>query len=59
MVDENGNTLHSFDSHADCGKFLNVDPSTISKRIKKGIPFLERKSPISPFSTMPRELQVK
>ena len=40
MVDENGNNLHSFDSHADCGKFLNVDPSTISKRIKKAIPFL-------------------
>jgi len=40
VVDENGNTLHSFDSLADCGKFLNVDPSTISKRIKKGIPFL-------------------
>ena len=30
VVDENGNTLHSFDSLADCGKFLNVDSSTIS-----------------------------
>jgi hypothetical protein len=40
ITDENGNNLHSFDSRADCAKFLNVDPSTVSKRIIKGIPFL-------------------
>ena len=39
LVDENGNTLHSFDSLGDCAKFLKVDPSTISKRKSKGIPF--------------------
>lgn len=44
ITDENGNNLHSFDSLADCAKFLNVDPSTVSKRINKGIPFsLENK----------------
>ena len=40
ITDENGNNLHSFDSLADCAKLLDVDPSTVSKRIKKGIPFL-------------------
>lgn len=40
IKDENGNNLHSFDSLADCAKFLDVDPSTVSKRINKGIPFL-------------------
>lgn len=40
LVDEKGNTLHSFDSLGDCAKFLNVDPSTISKRKSKGIPFI-------------------
>lgn len=40
ITDENGNNLHSFDSLADCAKFLGVDPSTVSKRINKGIPFL-------------------
>lgn len=40
ITDENGNNLHSFDSLADCAKFLDVDPSTVSKRIQKGIPFL-------------------
>ena len=40
LVDEKGNTLHSFDSLADCAKFLKVDPSTISKRKSKGIPFI-------------------
>jgi len=40
ITDENGNNLHSFDSLADCAKFLDVDPSTVSKRINKGIPFL-------------------
>ena len=40
LVDEKGNTLHCFDSLADCAKFLKVDPSTISKRKSKGIPFI-------------------
>lgn len=40
IVDENGNKLHSFDSLADCAKLLNVKPSTVSKRIIKGISFL-------------------
>ena len=40
IVDENGNKLHSFDSLADCAKFLKVDPSTISKRKSKNIPFI-------------------
>ena len=40
IVDEKGNNLHSFDSLADCAKFLNVKPSTVSKRIIKGISFL-------------------
>jgi hypothetical protein len=40
ITDENGNNLHSFDSLADYAKFLDVDPSTVSKRINKGIPFL-------------------
>lgn len=40
IKDENGNNLHSFDSLADCANFLYVDPSTVSKRINKGIPFL-------------------
>ena len=35
IVDEKGNNLHSFDSLADCAKFLNVKPSTVSKRIIK------------------------
>ena len=39
-MDENGNSLYSFDSIVDCAKFLDVDPSTVSKRINKGIPFL-------------------
>ena len=39
LVDEKGNTLYSFDSLADCAKFLKVDPSTVSKRKSKGIPF--------------------
>lgn len=39
LVDENGNTLHSFDSLGDCAKFLKVDPSTVSKRKSKGISF--------------------
>lgn len=40
IVDEKGNKLHSFESLADCAKFLNVKPSTVSKRITKGISFL-------------------
>lgn len=40
LVDEKGNTLHCFDSLADCAKFLKVDASTISKRKSKGIPFI-------------------
>lgn len=40
IVDEKGNTLHSFDSLADCAEFLNVKPTTISKRITKSISFL-------------------
>jgi hypothetical protein len=37
---ENGIILHSFDSIVDCAKFLNVDRTTVSKRMKKCIPFL-------------------
>lgn len=37
---EDGIKIHSFDSIADCAKFLNVDPTTVSKRIIKNIPFL-------------------
>jgi hypothetical protein len=40
LVDERGNRLHCFDSLVDCAKFLEVDPSTISKRKSKGIPFI-------------------
>jgi hypothetical protein len=40
IVDEKGNNLHSFDSLVDCAKFLNVKPTTVSKRIIKGISFL-------------------
>jgi hypothetical protein len=40
IVDEKGNKLHVFDSLADCAKFLNVDPSTVSKRKSKDIPFI-------------------
>nr|QYB19427.1 LAGLIDADG endonuclease [Monilinia fructicola]QYB19488.1 LAGLIDADG endonuclease [Monilinia fructicola]QYB19550.1 LAGLIDADG endonuclease [Monilinia fructicola]QYB19612.1 LAGLIDADG endonuclease [Monilinia fructicola]QYB19675.1 LAGLIDADG endonuclease [Monilinia fructicola] len=40
ITDEKGNNLHSFDSLADCAKFLVVHPDTVSKRIIKGIPFL-------------------
>lgn len=40
ITDESGSNLHSFDSLADCANFLDVDPSTVSKRINKGIPFL-------------------
>lgn len=39
LVNEKGNKLHSFLSLADCAKFLNVHPSTVSKRKIKGIPF--------------------
>lgn len=39
IVDEKGNNLHSFDSLVDCAKFLNVKPTTVSKRIIKGISF--------------------
>jgi hypothetical protein len=39
IQDENGIILHSFDSLVDCAKFLDVDRTTISKRMKKGIPF--------------------
>lgn len=40
ITDECSNHLYSFDSLADCAKFLNVDPSTVSNRIVKGISFL-------------------
>ena len=40
IKDDNGNTLHSFYSLADCAKFLDVHPSTVSKRIIKEKPFL-------------------
>lgn len=40
IVDEKDNKLHSFDSLADCAKFLNVKPTTVSKRIIKGISFV-------------------
>lgn len=45
ITDENGNNLHSFDSLADCAKFLGLDPSTVSKRINKGISFLLENKP--------------
>jgi hypothetical protein len=37
---EDGTNIHKFDSLADCAKFLNVDPTTVSKRITKNIHFL-------------------
>nr|QBM09660.1 hypothetical protein [Dactylella sp.] len=37
---EDGVKIESFDSIADCAKFLNVDASTVSKRISINIPFL-------------------
>lgn len=37
---EDGINIHSFDSLTDCAKFLSVDPTTVSKRILKNIPFL-------------------
>lgn len=40
ITDESGNNLHSFDSLGDCANFLSVHPSTVSKRIINGIPFL-------------------
>lgn len=40
IQDEKGNYIHSFNSIIDCAKFLDVHPTTISKRIKKSIPFL-------------------
>jgi hypothetical protein len=40
IQDESNNNLHSFNSILDCAKFLNVHPTTITKRIKKSIPFL-------------------
>ena len=40
IQDENDNNLHSFNSIIDCAKFLDVHPTTITKRIKKSIPFL-------------------
>lgn len=40
IVDEKGNNLYLFDSLADCAKFLDVKPTTVSKRIIKGISFL-------------------
>jgi hypothetical protein len=40
IQDENGIILHSFDSIVDCAKFLNVDRTTVSKRMKKDIPFI-------------------
>jgi hypothetical protein len=40
IVDEKVNKLHVFDSLADCAKFLKIDPSTVSKRKSKGIPFI-------------------
>lgn len=40
IQNEDGINIHSFDSIADCAKFLNVNPSTVSKRIIKNIPFL-------------------
>ena len=40
IKDENGINLHSFYSLVDCANYLDVDPSTVSKRIDKGISFL-------------------
>ena len=40
IQNKDGTNIHKFDSLADCAKFLNVDPTTVSKRITKNIPFL-------------------
>lgn len=40
IQDENGNNIHSFNSILECAKFLDVHPTTITKRIKKSISFL-------------------
>jgi hypothetical protein len=40
IIDEVGNILHSFDSKVECAKFLGVYPTTVAKRINKGIQFI-------------------
>ena len=40
IQDENDNNIHSFNSILECAKFLDVHPTTITKRIKKSISFL-------------------
>jgi hypothetical protein len=40
IIDEVGNILHSFDSKVECAKFLGVHPTTVAKRINKGIQFI-------------------
>lgn len=45
LKDENGNLLNTFDSMADCAKYLGISPMTVAKRIQTGKPVLfENKS---------------
>lgn len=40
LLDESGGIIKPFDSAADCAKYLNVSPTTVSQRLRKGKPFL-------------------
>lgn len=40
IISMTGDILKSFDSSADCARYLNVSPMTVSQRLKKGKPFL-------------------
>lgn len=40
LKDENGNLLNTFDSMADCAKYLGISPMTVAKRIQTGKPVL-------------------
>lgn len=40
LLDESGGIIKSFDSAADCAKYLNLSPMTVSQRSRKGKPFL-------------------
>ena len=40
LLDESGSIIKSFDSAADCAKYLNISPMTVSHRSRKSNPFL-------------------
>ena len=45
LKDEDGNTLNTFESIADCAKYLGITSMTVAKRIKTGKPFYPPPSP--------------